>query len=402
MNKKIVSVSMIICLFSINYLPIAMANTYSKYIHFRDITIDGNKNDWSGINPNSFAPKYRRQSATEIEIANEEFTPDDFIIPKGDVVIWKNNDIDSIDSYHKISLTPNAPYTWDSSVINYSDSVWFIPERTGDYEYQTTKETTAGSNYTEGHFTVKNSLNKRTSYSVYFANNPNFLYIGIYITNISDSTGSNTYLKGIDIIMDDFAIGEIQGDNAVRINQSEDGEYKLYDCIFDNGYLIPKKGDSNMEMEYLHSDENEERNYNGDFFAEIKIPIDSTDLYEIGASMGQSIGIQVILRMSDSEQDQMGSLDGVNSYYLGGGYPISFTRDPENEKRIMVDPNDFFVVSLSGDTLADKLYAIIEEFFILGISASVVVASLVFGGIVLKIRSKKKTEYNKSEINEYN
>lgn len=367
----------------------------TKYVHFREFTIDGNDDDWDGIESEALVTSLKRQIGHLVNIDNKTFYPGNVTAEEGDAIIWKNLDENTTSTKkHQISLNEDAPFTWTGNAMDYQEEDFLIlreiENETESYAYHTSRIN--WYQYPDGNITVEEVEWEPYSFGMAFASSQTNLYISLSLLNISNLVGEYRYLKGIDILFDDFADGAIQGENAVKI-EMDGSTYSAKDMYYDSGYLEEDTNDgetSDITMAYNHDipDFEENLTYLGDFFFEMEIPIDSDDFRDLGASSGQSIGIEVILRISTSEQDQEGQKIGINNYLRGGGYPILVTQNKDDIDRLEVDGDDFLIVDLSGGTIVEILGTILEELLIWIISTVSLVVSFLFGGIILNRKRK--------------
>lgn len=377
----------------------------TKYIHFRGFTIDGNGDDWNGIESNALVTSLKRQVGHMVHIDNKTFYPENVTVEEGDAIIWKNLDENTTSSRkHQISLNEDAPFTWTGSTMDYDEEDFLIirniENETDHYAYHTSRIN--WYQYPDGNITVEKSKWELFSFGMAMSSSQTHLYMAISLLNISNLVGEYKYLKGMDIIFDDFADGSIQGENAIQIKM--DGTtYCAEDMYYESGYLkkdISEGESSDISMAYTHEIPNSEGNltYLGDFFFEVKIPINSDDFRDLGASSGQNIGMEIILRISTSDQDQDGQMVGINNYLRGGGYPIVITQNKDDINRLDVSGKNFFVISLSGGAFIEIVGTILEELMIWIISTIALVVTFIFGGIIRYRKKDRKCTDGKCDL----
>lgn len=393
MQKRLIAVFLLSTIILWNITPLALALD-AKYMHFRIITVDGDDSDWSGVETNVFVSHIMRQNGHQVIIDNNTFYPGNVSVGEGDSIVWKNQDENTTPTkLHQIALGVDAPVTWTSDPLDYGDSDYFIAEDVANYTYHTSKVNFL--NHAEGNISVYERDWEEFSYSVAFASSPLWLWVAVNIFNISeDGDAGDFYLRGFDFIMDDFADENIEGENAFRVEEYSLG-YRAKDMYYDSGYLDSDTNDgedSNIAMDYSHTipETEEEVNYLGDLFFEIEIPINTQSSRDIGASAGQSIGIQIVMRVSDEYQDANSSILGVRDFYRGGGYPIEMPYDNEIIDKFDINPEEFIVLDLLGDDLVLVLSTIFEEAWIYILSVIASVFGFLFGGIVIRKKKNKQ------------
>jgi len=367
-------------------------------MQFRQITIDGDDSDWTGVDSNIFSSRIMRQSGHLVIIDNDTFTPGNISVAEGDSIIWKNQDENTTTSkLHQIALGVEAPETWTSSTLDFGDDDFYIPNQVANYSYHTSKTNFLGHN--EGNISVSENEWEQFSYSVAFASSVSWIAIKFVIFNISgnDSSG-NLYLRGFDVIMDDFADESIEGENAFRVEMYSLG-YRAKDMYYESGFLSTDTSDGEtsdilMDYSYIIPETENLTTYLGDLFFEIKIPINSLDIRDIGSSVGQSIGMQVVMRLSDSDQDNNSTYSGVRNFYRGGGYPIITPYSDDVIYKFDLYPSDFVIIDLLGDNLLLIIQTILEEAWIFVVSVIAGAFGFIFGGIVISKRKRDRMEKN--------
>lgn len=391
-KKHLISLFMIILLCVIYCLPFAWGLD-TKYMHFRTIDIDGNDGDWGGVESHLFVTQYREQRGITVDINGTTFIPGNVTLQEGDALGWINNDINTQGNSkeHQISFNVGAPMTWTSSTMDYGESDYIIVEDASDYSYHTSRVQFI---YPDGNVSVTTRNANDFTFGIMFANNPNQLYMGILIENVSDDDADELYLDGIDVLFDDYADGAIEGENAFSIDRSG-GTYEASDMYYDGGRLRADTSDGeseDIEMDYTHDNpevDNPGMSYMGDFFFEVAIPIDTTSFRDLGTSPGMQLAVQIVIRLSDPDQKAASSVIGVSDYFQGGGYPIVFTHDIEDVQRFDIDPDDFLGIDLRGGMFSDMLAAVFEELWIWILSTIASVFAVIFGANIIP---KKKNE----------
>lgn len=380
----------LICLYSVLPLVVALE---TKYMHFRTITIDGKDTDWGGVESHLFVTEFREQRGTLIEINGTTFLPGNVSLQEGDSLIWLNNDTatQGNSKKHQISFNEEAPITWSSEAIDYGESTYIIVEDKDSYSYHTSRVNFAG--YPDGNLSISEREWQDFSYGVMFANTPDKLFLGLIIENMSDNDNDDLYLKEIAVIFDDYADGSLEGENAFLIEREGD-DYEATDMYFDDNELKKDKETNDITMAYTHEmpETDDKDNYLGDFFFEIAIPIDTTDMKDLGSTVGMQLGVEIILRVSNEEQDRAASLAGVADYYIGGGYPIISTHEIEEIYKLDLDPDKFVIVDLEGETLEDIFLAILEEIWIWVLSTAATVSAFILGAMIIRKKKRKKED----------
>jgi hypothetical protein len=361
-------------------------------MHFRTVEVDGDDADWGGVDSHLFITRYREQRGINVDINGTTFVPGNATLQAGDALGWTNNDISTQGNSkkHQIAFDVGAPITWTGDPIDYGESDYLIVEDVANYSYHTSR---VDFIYPDGNVSVLPRTWYNYSYGVMFANTPDTLYIGITLENVSDDSSEVLYLKAIDVIFDDYGDGAIEGENAFRI-EKDGSDYDAIDMYYDGGFLDEDVDDgetSDIDMAYDHDipEVDDAMDYLGDFFFEVAIPIDTISARDLGASPGMQLGIEIIIRLSDSDQDAAGSTLGVASHFQGGGYPIISTHHIENIDELDLDPDDFVIIDIRGGTFDDIFWAIIEEIWIWILTTIASISAMIFGGTVLRKRRCK-------------
>jgi hypothetical protein len=357
--------------------------------------VDGDAGDWSGIPRSLLETRARPQGAAVVNITEGGFEPAQLEVPEGSAVIWSNLDTrtNGTGKEHQIALGEDSPVTWTSSALEYGQSDFFLAEEPGNYTYHTSRVDFVS--YPEGNFTASEVNESALSYGVAFANTRDTLFLSMYVENISISPSEGgMYLKGVDILMDDFADGALEGENALRIERSPSG-FRAVDMYYTAGYLVSDEDageSSDAQFAYIHEEpdsDNGSSDYAGDLFLEAAVPIDTNDLRDLGAAPGMEVGVEIILRLSDPEQDALSPLPGVSGHYLGGGYPVTYTRAWE-VGRMSVEPSEFAVVELRGGDLLERVQKALEEAWVWFVTALASAASALATLAVVRSKLRRR------------